>query len=247
MPIQAATDGVGQMLASSDDNPGASLLARRRAIAQQNEDYQQRKKALLGLAAERFHAYGLGDTSFAEIARAAGLDRASIYYYFANKEELFAEVLRDAVADTSAQAINIVAQEISPAEKLGKLIVASMQGFDRHYPYLYVYVRDDIERLALSPTLKTELVKSSEAMVGRWRDVIVAGLEDGSFETSLPAGIVAWTLIGAVAWSHRWYEPGRSLGPAAIGEGLATLLVDGLVSRSKGPPRRRKPSGEGRP
>jgi AcrR family transcriptional regulator len=230
--VDSSLDAPADELDTSANGTSAETgIAKRRAMGLQYDDYRQRRRSLLRHAAELFHAKGLGDTSLADVARAGGLDRASIYYYFANKEEVFAEVLREAIADNEVQDQLIVKKRLPPDEKLRRLIVAQMAAFDKHYPYLYVYVREDIERLDLSADLKAWIIANSEARVRSWRGVIEEGIKAGTFETDLPTGIVAWTLIGAVAWSHRWYEPNRTLGHEAIGEGLAALLVDGLRKR----------------
>ncbi|MFN2536808.1 MAG: helix-turn-helix domain-containing protein [Mycobacteriales bacterium] len=71
-----------------------TLIAGRRARGRKNEEYRTRRALLLEQAAELFHTNGLAATSLADIATAAGMDRATIYYYFSNKEEVVAEVLR---------------------------------------------------------------------------------------------------------------------------------------------------------
>jgi len=48
---------------------------------------------ILGSAEKRFCRYGLKKTTMTEIAGDIGLSKASLYYYFPNKEELFKEVV----------------------------------------------------------------------------------------------------------------------------------------------------------
>ena len=91
-----------------------SRIAQRRAQPWKTDDYQVRRQTILRHAAELFHARGLGDTTLADIARVAGLDRASVYYYFANKEEVFADVLRDAVNDRLATDTEIINRAFLP-------------------------------------------------------------------------------------------------------------------------------------
>ena len=217
----------------TDESASDSQIGRRRVDASRNEEYRRRRQSLVHLAAELFHKQGLGDTSLADLARAANLDRATVYYYFANKEELFAEVIRESMVISAEELEEIASSGGAPAERLKALIRHLMEAFDRHYPFLFVYVRDDLDHLPISAELRSEVYAMAEQSFALWERVVREGMDDGTFTTSLPPGITTWTLMGAVAWSHRWYEPGRSLGAAAVADGLAQLLVDGLRARRR--------------
>ncbi len=200
-----------------------------------NDNYQQRKNILVHHAAELFHARGLRETSLSDIAGAAGLDRASFYYYFQNKEAILAEVLQFALAESTATLRRIAEDDLSPDEKLRRLIVTTMQLFEQHYPYLYVYVRmarDDVDALPVSPELKAWLIRHSYESSSIWREVIVEGIRSGVFASELPVNMVNSTILGALSSSHYWYRPDGKMSPEAVGEGLANLLIDGLRPKS---------------
>ena len=200
-----------------------------------NDNYQQRKSILVQHAAELFHAKGLRETSLSDIAGAAGLDRASFYYYFQNKEAILAEVLQFALAESTATLRRIAEDDLSPDEKLRRLIVTTMQLFEQHYPYLYVYVRmarDDVDALPVSPELKAWLIRHSYESSSIWREVIVEGIRSGVFASELPVNMVNSTILGALSSSHYWYRPDGKMSPEAVGEGLANLLIDGLRPKS---------------
>lgn len=222
---------------SSDRADGRRVggsLAERRARAGSTDDYQQRRALLVHHAALLFHTRGRSETSLSDIAGAAGMDRANIYYYFANKDELLAEVLRVAIEKTSPAIQRVGRSRLGPQEKVRRLIVTMMQLFDDHYPYLHVYAGQDIETLrdlSIPEEVKAWLVQESERSIRPWRKVIDDGLRQRLFRTDLPAGVVTSTILGAVAWSHRWYRPGGPMSAGAVGEALAGLLVDGLRPR----------------
>jgi len=186
------------------------------------------------IAAELFHAKGLGETSLADIAVAAELDRATVYYYFASKDEILAEVLRDALTQSLKEITRISRARVPPDEKLRRLVVASMRVYDRHYPYMYVFARLDMEqlnRLPIAPEVKSWLVEESYKTTLIWHKVIRDGIKSGLFETTLPPTVATTTLLGALAWSHSWYKPGGDLSAEAVGHGLADLFIDGLRRR----------------
>ena len=60
------------------------------------KDGQKRKAQLLEAATRVFAEKGFRDTTISEISRAAKANVASVNYYFGSKEELYAEVWKDA-------------------------------------------------------------------------------------------------------------------------------------------------------
>ena len=66
-----------------------SNYSRRRESAQ-NEggaDYAAKREELVRIAARLFKEQGYQATKLADIAREAGMDRATVYYYVGSKEE----------------------------------------------------------------------------------------------------------------------------------------------------------------
>lgn len=56
-----------------------------------------RKTAILRVAAEEFAEHGYEASSYNRIIERSGLSKGAIYYYFDDKEDLYATVLRDAM------------------------------------------------------------------------------------------------------------------------------------------------------
>jgi len=205
-----------------------TVIAARRARAVKNDEYLARRAALIAQAADLFHTRGLNETSLADIAAAAGLDRASIYYYFKNKEEVVAEVLREVLDASLAEHSRIARGDLPPDEKLRQMIVMSMELFDRHYPHLFVYVRADLERSLISRKLRAFFQRYALKATALWRDVIEEGVHAGVFQINLPVDVATSVVLGAITSAHWWYAPGGETPPSALGDGIATLLTEGL-------------------
>src|SRR5690554_2437535 len=59
--------------------------------------YQARREEIIAAAGRAFLTKGFRATSFRDIAAAVGMDRASLYYYFESKQDLFDTATRAAV------------------------------------------------------------------------------------------------------------------------------------------------------
>jgi TetR/AcrR family transcriptional regulator, cholesterol catabolism regulator len=203
---------------------------RSRARLESSEEYLRRRSELLAAAAAVFHQKGLSETTLGDVAEAAGTDRATVYYYVKNKHELFAEVIRDSMLAVEAGAEEIDSQDLAPREKLRRLIVDQMTKYATHYPYLYIYAVEDLARLEVDQPWQQELAGHGQRVFDIYRGVVAAGMNDGTFGSELSAGVLAQTVLGTVAWSHRWYRPESGMDPVATGEALAALILTGLMA-----------------
>lgn len=218
--------------------PEPSGIDRRRARARTkpSQAYLDRRRELIEAAAKVIHRKGIGAATLNDIAAEAGSDRASVYYYVANKEELLADVLRTATTENLAATEAITRGDAAPVDKLRGIVESMMMAFDTSYPYLYVWVYEDPSRLeGVAHEAIQEIIDISQRHYELVREVVRDGLSSGALRSSLPAGVLAQQVIGLVAWTFRWYEPGHELTARQVASGLADVLLNGLVDRSVRP------------
>jgi AcrR family transcriptional regulator len=212
-----------------------SQISRRRAAAKQDSSnrYTERRASLIDAAARIFSQKGFRAAGLDEIAAAAGLDRASLYYYVSSKRELFYEVVHDAVEANVIKAESIRDSAAEPPDKLRELIVELMTSYAAHYPYLYVFIQEDIDKVA---TVRSKAGRKLNELIHRFdatvATVIEQGTEAGAFRSDIPARISAFGLIGMINWTHRWFTPKGSMSGREVGEAFATLMGDALRPRS---------------
>ncbi len=180
----------------------------------------------------------------AAVAEELNIDRASLYYYISNKEELFDEVIRETSVDNVAAAQRIRHGDAAPPEKLRQLIVELMRSYGKHYPLLYIYIRENLKHVA---DARSKWAQEMRQLNRDYDDAVCAiieeGYADGSFQDIGPARIVAFGIIGMMGWTNRWFKPGRSpVSAEEIGEIYARMAIAGLQS---GAPAARP--GAGRP
>lgn len=212
-----------------------SGISRRRAAAkiEATEQYAARRQELIRAAASAFKAQGLSNTSVDDVARAAGVDRASLYYYFGTKKELFDAVVLDALISNIEIAERIRSGDDRPIEKLGQLIKRLMISYAECYPELYVYVQEDPAQLRKTSKLHGGLdVLELERRFDRALiDIVQQGIDAGEFRTDVSPRVAAFGIIGMVNWSHRWFRPDGPVSAADVGEMFAKLACDGLSAQ----------------
>jgi len=224
------------MKKSTEEQVGSasSGMGRRRAAAKDDGTaaYAERRAEIKAAAADLFKKEGFRGTSIGRIAQALGIDRATLYYYVGSKEELFDEVVTEAVRANVATAEAIRDGDGPVPEKLRTLVVALMESYAAHYPFLYVFIQENLSHVAPKRTAWSEEMRQLNK---RYEDVVVeiitAGQADGTLRSVTEPWLLAYGLIGMVGWTNRWYDPERSAASAVqIGTAYADMLLNGMVT-----------------
>lgn len=208
----------------------ASGIAGRRALARvgANPAYRERRAEILSAAARVFKAKGLAGANLGDIAAEAGADRASLYYYVGNKQELFREVVRGAVEANLAWAREFRDSNEPVPDKLRQMIAALMKSYADNYPILYVFVQENLSRLPSKDTAwSQEMRRNNKEFEEIFVEVVGKGMDDGSINLVGSPVTVTYGLLGMLGWTNRWFNPETS--PVSAGE-IAATFADTLLT-----------------
>jgi AcrR family transcriptional regulator len=175
---------------------------------------------ILDAAARLFRAQGFQGTSVRDIVRAVDMLPGSLYYHFATKEELLAEVYAEGVRRISARVRAAIEPLADPWARLEAACIAHLEAILEDDDYAQVVIR---VRPGDAPAAQPRLIglrDEYEALLTR----LVASLR-------LPRGTDRRTLrlmlLGALNWSQTWYQPGRD-SPKTIARRFVALLQQPL-------------------
>src|SRR3954470_13298227 len=140
------------------------------------------RAAILDAALQEFATEGLAGARTDHIARAAGVNKALLYYYFEDKETLYGAAL-DHVFGSLAVAINaVLEQEMPPREKV---LAAAAAHFDfvAHSPVYPRLVQREMMRAgrAGSPHIRRLVEKFMKPVQQRWIGLLEEGIRSGEF------------------------------------------------------------------
>lgn len=88
------------------------------AKARKQREYQERRADILDTAEAVFAERGYVATTMEQIAHEAGFSVGSLYKYFKNKEDMYAEMLRAKVIEAEPRVNEAIAQGKDPLDKL---------------------------------------------------------------------------------------------------------------------------------
>jgi AcrR family transcriptional regulator len=145
---------------------------------------------LLHTAVEVILERGFANTRTADVAKAAGVSQALVFYHFATKEALLTRAFAYAAERDLEKLQAVVDAKGSPTEKLRRLVrLLAPQGRSNSW---LLWIDGWAESLR-----NPDLERLSRRLDLRWKEalieVIAAGVDDGSFKCDDPAG-AAWRL-----------------------------------------------------
>ncbi len=208
-------------------------LAMKRKAAQQRDraQYGAKRDMILKAAGPVLERNGFAGTTIEAIAREAGLDRATVYYYFADKGAIFREAIHDGLAYMIAALEEVAASGDPPEIRLRNSMRAVMRSFERHYPQLYIYLRSGDSASIIDEHLNRELIASGRRYEDLVEDVVRDGIKQGVFKTSLPPKVFAKAITGMLNWTSRWFVPDGVLDADDVADGMADTILNGVLVR----------------
>jgi AcrR family transcriptional regulator len=162
------------------------------------------KRELIRSAAKKLFAKsGLDGTSVREIARLAGYTTGAIYFHYANKEELYADILRDSLDRLLVSVSAAVSAKDSPVEALSGAFHAFVRFYDenpRDFD-LGLYLLSGIQPRGLTPALNFELNTRLLAVLDLYRVHLArAGIDKARLNVEV-AGLFD-EMIGSLVAAH---------------------------------------------
>lgn len=161
---------------------------------------EKTRAAILKAALEEFSREGVAGARTDEIARHAGVNKALLYYYFKDKEDLYGAVLEDVFSGLSRRLMAVLeVPGLTPRQKLMGYVEAHFD-YIASAPFYPRLVHREFMRTsgrALSPMASRLMERYGKPMYLKLSNVIREGIAAGDFRSVDPEQTVT-SLIGIV-------------------------------------------------
>jgi AcrR family transcriptional regulator len=222
---------VARQTKSSEASDATSRIGERRRTAQRNgrPDYAAKRAEIITAAAEVFRDKGYQAATLNDVAERLGTDRASLYYYVADKQELFHESITGVLDENLRQAEEIYASELSPVAKLSALVALVLESYELNHPQMFVFIQEDMAQIAKDESSwANEMLKKTRRMERIFYLVIEEAADSGAFRSDISPRVATYALFGMMNWTHRWFEPGKRLKAADLATSFASIFGEGM-------------------
>ncbi len=198
-----------------------------------------KRMQILATAGQLFYEKGFEATSIQDVAAACGLTKPGLYHHIRSKDDLLLEICLRGLDVFEAE---VVAPALAVADPLERLWV----WMDRHIRLVH---EPCVQQVTILIHERTRFPGPAEAQVRDRKRRLVRILET-AFRDAVAAGrlrplhpkVAAFSMVGMVLWTSRWYRPEGELSRDDLARELRQLFFGGLVASARAearPPRRR--------
>lgn len=185
--------------------------------------------SLLAVAVGVFNQRGFDGTSMEHLSAQLGISKSSIYHHVSGKEELL-RLAVDRALDALFAAVEAPDTTTGPAiDRLENLVKRSIHVLVAELPYVTLLLRirgnTTVERRALARR------REFDHIVG---NLVEEACNEGSIRPGVDPALTSRLIFGTVNSLIEWYRPSRTLAADEVADAVATMIFDGLRTRSTG-------------
>ena len=152
------------------------------------------REAVFSAAADLFSRRGFDSVTVDDIAKAAGVNRAMLYYHFADKLTLYRDIVCRMLDEAGARVTAVVDEPLSPPDKLERFIAGFIELADSH-PYFPPLMLREIAEGALH--FDEEILTRMRRVFRAFMQVLSEGQQAGTFVEVHPV-LAYLSVIGPV-------------------------------------------------
>jgi len=187
-----------------------------------------RKREILRRAAEIFERKGVADTSMEDIAKAVGIKREGVYYYFKSRGDILLEVILPQSTALHLSLERICNSRMDATDKLHAAIQNHLDAFNPAYLEMSVALRES--HFTTNDEKLSEIRSIWDSYSDLWTGLVREGQISGEFKKDVDPKMVAFGLLGMCNWVSRWYDPEKSVSISEIVDTYFSLATTGLAT-----------------
>lgn len=181
----------------------------------------QARERIISVAETLFNKQGFDGASMRDIAAAAEMQPASMYYHFESKEELLWAVWEKGGVELLNRVKDAVALKSDPWQRMETACVAHISG-------LLDWRRANQVLFIMPPWHYPESIKARViALRDEYEKIFAELIDDLPLRAKIDRRYLRLTLIGALSWSLFWFKKDRDT-PASIARQILTMLRTGV-------------------
>jgi AcrR family transcriptional regulator len=187
-----------------------------------------RRRQVLDAAARSFETFGYKATTMDQVAKLAGVGKGTIYTFFANKEQLFEEIMSGMIAELRDMADRTLRPGLPFADNLMEVLHRLLDYREQHA--LAVKLAQEVRDIG-TPMAREGLEKLERAVVGYIARHVKEAVDKGEIkrcDPELTAYVMLKTYLALTAESYHLHKP---LDKEEVLNYFRTYWMEGLAAR----------------
>lgn len=180
---------------------------------------------ILAAAVQLFAEYGYHAAPLRDIAQIAGIQAASIYYHYANKEALLVEIMETHMLHLNASLERILREEQDP---LKRLYEATANHIRLHTSYKSEFFIIDTEIRALEGDNRHYILSLRDHYESLLQELLRDGMERGVFRLS-DVKVSSYAIIAMCTEVSTWFRSGGRLSVQQVIDMYSQMITQGLL------------------
>ena len=184
------------------------------------------RENVLAAAVQLFAEYGYHAAPLRDIARITGIQAASIYYHYANKEALLVEIMESHMLRLNANLERIMREHGDPRQCLHEAVANHIR---LHTTYKNEFFIIDTEIRALEGNNRAYILSLRDHYEKLVQELLQDGMKQGIFRPG-DVKVASYALIAMCTEVSTWFRPNGRLSVQQVIEIYHQMITQGLLS-----------------
>ena len=183
------------------------------------------RESILAAAVQLFAKYGYHAAPLRDIARVAGIQAASIYHHFPNKQSLLVEIMEVYMKRLNSQLEQIIQEYQDPLRCLQEAIANHIRLHTAHKAEFFII---DTEIRALEGKNRTHILSLRDTYETLLQTILNKGMSHGIFRQS-DCKVASYAIIAMCTEVAAWFRPDGRLSTQQVITLYRELITQGLL------------------
>jgi len=172
-----------------------------------------------------FRDKGYHGASMADIGKAVGLEKGSLYSHISSKQDVLRELVMRGATLFMAGIRQVAASDATAPVKVREAMRAHLRVVAEQPDLATVFLQ---EWQRLEGATLDEVNRLRADYESMWRDIVEAGVREGLFRADLDTRFAALLLLSAANWAYQWFDPQGALSADDVADKFTDIALEGM-------------------
>jgi len=172
-----------------------------------------------------FRDKGYHGASMADIGKAVGLEKGSLYSHISSKQDVLRELVMRGATLFMAGIRQVAASDATAPVKVREAMRAHLRVVAEQPDLATVFLQ---EWQRLEGATLDEVNRLRADYESMWRDIVEAGVREGLLRADLDTRFATLLLLSAANWAYQWFDPHGPLSADDVADRFTDIALAGM-------------------